>query len=102
VICATALVNLAFLIGWAATLVFVFLHLTHANARLDPWLRALQAVGVLGLLGGSVALWKLIFVLQDNQRGWLAKLSNLLIVVAVGIVAWVEFVSHVFSPSLNY
>jgi CubicO group peptidase (beta-lactamase class C family) len=102
VICATALVNLAFLTGWAATLIFVFLHLTHANTRLDPWLRALQAVGVLGLLGGGVALWNLLFVLQDNQRGWLAKLSNLLIVVAIGIVAWVEFVSHVFSPSLNY
>ena len=102
VVRATALADLLFLIGWAATLILVTLDLTRANAQLDSWLRALQLLGVLGLLGGIVCLGNLFFVLKDDQRGWLAKLSSLLIVVAIGVVTWVEFVVNAFSPSLSY
>jgi CubicO group peptidase (beta-lactamase class C family) len=98
----TALVDLLFLTGWAAALIAMSLDLTRANARMDPWLRALQALGVLGLLGGGLALWNLVLALKGGQRSWSARISSLAIVMALGVVTWVEFIVNAFSLSLNY
>jgi CubicO group peptidase (beta-lactamase class C family) len=98
----TAILDLLFLVGWTATLVTFGSNIPLATDSSDPWLRMLQAVGVLGLIGGAVAVWNLILVLGDSRRGWWAKLSNVAIVLALATITWVEFCIHAFNPSLNY
>jgi CubicO group peptidase (beta-lactamase class C family) len=98
----TALLDIIFLVGWTATLVWMSSDISRLNGRLDPWLRALQVVGALGLIGGALALWNLIEVFIVGRRGYWAKLSNLAIVLAFAVVTWVEFCINAFSPSLNY
>jgi hypothetical protein len=97
-----ALLDAAFVIGWTATLAWMASDVTRLSGRLDPWLRALQLVGVLGLIGGAIGLWNLALVLADGQRGYWAKLSNLAIVLAFAVVAWFAFCINAFSPGLSY
>ena len=98
----TALLDVAFLIGWAATLVWMGSDIPRLNGHMDPWLRTLQGVGVLGLIGGVIALANLVLVFVDARRGWWAKLSNLAIVLAIGVVTWVALAINAFSASLSY
>ena len=98
----TALVDLAFLGLWVMTLASIANNPASANAGLDPWLRTLQVLGLVGVLGGGVAAVNLVLVLADTKRGWWARLSNLAIVLAMGVVTWLAFAINAFSPSLNY
>ncbi|HXQ17304.1 MAG TPA: serine hydrolase domain-containing protein [Caulobacteraceae bacterium] len=98
----TALVELAFLGLWVTTLATIANAPEKANSDLDPWLRSLQGLGLVGLIGAAVALLNLILVLADAKRGWWAKLSNLVIVLALGVVTWAAFAINAFAPSLNY
>jgi len=47
-------------------------------------------------------LSNLVLVLEDDQRGWSAKLLSLLIVVALGVVTRVGLAINASSPSRSY
>jgi CubicO group peptidase (beta-lactamase class C family) len=98
----TAILDLLFLVGWTATLIAFDSNIPLAADSSDPWFRALQLVGVLGLIGGGVAIWNLTLVLTDSRRGWWAKLSNVAIVLALATITWVELCINAFNLSLNY
>jgi CubicO group peptidase (beta-lactamase class C family) len=98
----TALLDVVFIVGWGATLAWMSSDIPRLSGHLDPWLRALQVVGALGLVGGAITLWNLALVLMDSQRRYWAKLSNLAITMAMAIVTWFAFCINAFSPGLNY
>ncbi len=94
-----AIVDLALAVGWIMVLVRGF---GSFDTPLDIWLRVLQFVGVLAIVGAVIALWNFATVLRDGSRGWFAKISSALLAAACLTPVWCIFVLHLITPSLNY
>ena len=94
-----ALVDLGLVAGWMALLGHDF---GSFDTPLDPWLRAMQLVGVLAILGAVVGLWNLVTVWRDSSRSWWAKPSSLLLAAATLAPVWFIFALHLITASLDY
>ncbi|HEY3812757.1 MAG TPA: serine hydrolase domain-containing protein [Caulobacteraceae bacterium] len=94
-----AIVDLLFVAGWMAVLGHDF---GSFDTPLDPWLRAMQAFGVLVILASLVGLWNLATVWRDGARSWWAKVSSLLIAAACLTPVWFIFALHLITASLDY
>lgn len=71
------------------------------NSSLDPVLRLLQAVGWIGALGMFVVLYDA-YLCWAGARGWVAKLSGTLLVLACVAWTWFALVSNALSLNLRY
>jgi CubicO group peptidase (beta-lactamase class C family) len=98
----TALVDLVFVGAWFGMFLSVSGDISKANAGLDPTMRAIQAIGVLGLAGLVLVAWNLVVVWRDKDRGWWAKTASLLALAACAIFDWTMAAMHVFNLSLAY
>jgi hypothetical protein len=99
---ATALIDLIFVGGFVVIFAFVVSDLAILDASLDPWLRMLQILGVLAVVGAGVALCNLAVVLGDKERGWWTKLWSTAIALACVEVAWFAFAYKLISWSVDY
>ncbi|HWE44870.1 MAG TPA: serine hydrolase domain-containing protein [Caulobacteraceae bacterium] len=95
----SAIVALCLVAGWMMLLGHDF---GSFDTPLDKWLRLMQLIGVLTILGAVVGLWNLATVWGDASRGWWAKLSSLLIAVALLSAVWFIFALHLITLSLDY
>ena len=99
---AAAVLTLVVMAGWTGGLVYAASDPSLANESLDPWLRLMQVLALVAAVCSAGALANLVQVWRDRGRSWWAKLAGLLIVVALGVVFWVELSIRLFNPSLNY
>jgi uncharacterized membrane protein len=58
------------------------------DASLDPWLLTIEAITLVAVVFALVPLFNLVVVWPDRSRGWWAKTSSLIIVVATLSLAW--------------
>ena len=96
-----ALVNVTFLAGWAFVTMNLVSHLYAFNDSLDPWLRALQVIGVLGVFGAVAALWDAWLVVR-GRRGWTAKSWSVVLAAASLVIVWLDFAFQLIGISLEY
>jgi hypothetical protein len=97
-----ALVDLLFLAGWMA--LFQQLGAGHAEIftdSLDPWLRVLQALGLVGASGTILVGWNLVRSWR-RTTSWPIRIFNSALGLATAGFAWFGVVSGLLSQSLRY
>ncbi|HKP29641.1 MAG TPA: serine hydrolase, partial [Gemmatimonadales bacterium] len=99
---AVALTDLLFLAGWAV--LFQQLGAGHAEiftSSLDPLLRVLQVIGLIGAIGSLVVLWNLVRLWQ-RTLSWPVRLFTVAIALGTLGFAWFGAVTGLLSQSLRY
>jgi CubicO group peptidase (beta-lactamase class C family) len=71
------------------------------NDPLDPWLRLLQLIGLLGAVGTGVVLWNA-WIVCTGLRGWAVKAWGVLLAVACLVVTWLGFTFDIITVRLHY
>jgi hypothetical protein len=69
---------------------------------LDIWLRLLQLLCLVGLVGAGLSVWNAVRVWTEGGRSWWAKTSVTVTMLALVAFAWFVFSLQLISPSLNY
>jgi CubicO group peptidase (beta-lactamase class C family) len=91
-----ALLGVLYILGW-------FLALAKDAAGTvgsEPWIRLLQAIGLLGVVGAGISVWNA-WVTWRGSRGVSAKLWSLAPAFALVFIAWFSFAFHLISTRIN-
>ena len=97
-----AVIDVVFAGGWLVALSLISKDITILNDPIDPWLRLLQILGVLGIAGGVVGLFNVVMVWRDRGRGWWAKLASVLMAFATIGAAWIIIGQRLVTVSLQF
>ena len=97
-----ALLDLAFLAGFPLTFLMLAGNLAGNSPDTDWVWRALQAVGLLGVLGTAVVIAEFVTALRDPARPWWTKASDGLLAVVALATVWFAFSQHLLSLGLKY
>jgi hypothetical protein len=80
----------------ASTKIYLF------DDALDIWLRLLQLLCLLGVVGAVLSAWNALRVWTEKGRSWWAKISVTAIMLALLAFVWFVVSLQLISPSLNY
>jgi len=69
---------------------------------LDIWLRLLQLLCLIGVVGAGLAVWNAVRVWREAGRSWWAKASVTLTAAALLAFVWFAVTLQFITPSLNY
>ncbi|THD81695.1 MAG: class A beta-lactamase-related serine hydrolase [Phenylobacterium sp.] len=69
---------------------------------LDIWLRLLQLLCLVGVVGAGLAVWNAVRVWTEGGRSWWAKTSVTITTLALLAFVWFVVSLQLISPSLNY
>lgn len=95
-------VDIGFVAGWLIIVLLVRDNFSLLSDRLDPWIRLLQVLGGLGVLGIVVALVNLVRSWSDRQRWLWSKLGDSAIALACVAFVWFIFTWNLMVFSLKY
>jgi len=99
IVCLT---NLCFLLAWVAYGSFAEKNLSLLSDAFDPWMRAMQLLGFIGVLGTLVTLYNCVKMWGNPSRWFWSKVGETLIALAcLGLTGFV-FQWHMLALSLNY
>jgi hypothetical protein len=93
---------MAILIGWLLVLTAVNNDLTALNGGLDPWMRLLQLVLIVAILGTIAAIWNAIVVARGPGKHVLATIWAVLIALSAVFFAWLCLDLGLLTASLNF
>ena len=97
-----AVIDVTLLAGWGAFLLMGQAHLAVFDAPNDRYLRVLQILGVLALVGAIVPALEFVTALRDPQRPWWTKATDGLVALAALSVVWFVLSLDLITLSLNY
>jgi CubicO group peptidase (beta-lactamase class C family) len=97
-----ALIDLLFLVGWFAVLAYGSEHLEFFGPQSDLVLRALQALGLLGVVGTLCPFAEVAVAISHGGRPWWTKLTDGLVALACIATVWFAFSQRLITVSLNY
>jgi CubicO group peptidase (beta-lactamase class C family) len=96
------LINLAFLLAWIAFGSMAGKNLSLLSDSFDPWMRAMELLGCLGVLGTVAALYNCVQAWGNSSRWFWSKLGETLIALACLGLTWFMFQWHMLALSLKY
>jgi len=94
-------VDLATLIAFAAILVYGFSNLSLFTERLDPWLRCLQVLFLIGVVNTIMMIYAC-FRLWQSSRGIWTTIYNATLVLTSCLYMWIVLSSGIVQISLQY
>jgi CubicO group peptidase (beta-lactamase class C family) len=97
-----AIADLAALGGYVAVAQAASVKLGLFDDALDPWLRLLQLLCLLGVVGAVMGVWNAVRVWRDGSRSWWAKTSVTATALALLAFVWFVISLQLVTPSLNY
>ncbi|HWA88409.1 MAG TPA: serine hydrolase domain-containing protein [Rhizomicrobium sp.] len=97
-----ALVDLVFLGGFFAALLYGAQHLDFFDEPHDWIFLWLQGLGVAAIVGAVFPLAELMIALGDRERPWWTKVTDLLIALAALATIWFAIALNLVSFHLNY
>ena len=97
-----ALIDVVFLAGWTTFFLLASLSLSYLDVATDPYLRALQVLGIIGVIATIFPLANLWTALKNAGRPWWTKMTDALVALAAIIVVYYSVTLHLLSLSLNY
>jgi CubicO group peptidase (beta-lactamase class C family) len=98
----TALLDLIALGGFVAIVQATGTKLALFDYPLDIWLRLLQVLCLLGVIGAGLSVWNAVRVWTEAGRSWWAKTSVTMTMIALLAFVWFVVSLQLISPSLNY
>ena len=99
---ATAWLYLVFAIGWVLVLNAVNNDLTALNGGLDVWMRLLQLVLIVAIVGSILAIWNAVSVATAPGRHRVATLWAIVVAIAAAFMAWLCVDAGLLTAGLNY
>jgi len=93
-----ALLAVSYLVGWFV--VIAVLDASHIVGQ-DHWIRLMQFVGLLCVAGAGLGAWN-VWVTWRHASSWWAKVSSLVVALALLEIVWFSFAFHLISIELNY
>jgi CubicO group peptidase (beta-lactamase class C family) len=99
---ATAWLFILLGVGWVLILTAVNNDLTSLNGGLDIWMRLLQLVLIVAILGTLAAIWNAWTVANVPGRHRLATVWAILIALAAAFLVWLCLDLGLLTASLNY
>jgi hypothetical protein len=96
------ILNLLFALGYVIFFTVAFKDIGMLSPRGNPWIRMIQIVGWLGVLGTAVALYNAWHSWRDSQRWIWARLSDVVIALACVGFTWFIFAWDLLHWSLKY
>jgi CubicO group peptidase (beta-lactamase class C family) len=98
----TAWLFIVLLIGWVLVLNAVNSDLTALNGGLDVWMRLLQLILIVGIVGTIAAIWNAVVVARAPGKHVLATIWAVLIALSAIFFAWLCLDLGLLTASLNY
>jgi hypothetical protein len=99
---ATAWLYLIFVVGWLLVITAINKDLTALNGGMDMWMRLLQLMLVVAILGTIAAIWNVYTVASAPGRHRIATIWAILIALAAAFMAWVCVDAGLLTASLNF
>jgi CubicO group peptidase (beta-lactamase class C family) len=99
---ATAWVFIAVLVGWFLIMMMLQSDLSALDEGLDIWMRLLQLLLVVAIVGTAVSVWNAWTVATAPGRHRFATVWAILIALAAVFVAWLCLNLGLLTTSLNY
>lgn len=96
-----ALAVLAYLGGWALTIMTISSNLSALTPALDPQLRTLQIAQIVLYAALALAVWNAALV-WGGRRSWFGKVWSALLPISVAVVIWFAAIAGLLSFNLNY
>lgn len=94
--------EVAFLAAWGATFMRAFTDIHLQSARLEPWLRFLQIIGWLGVVGTIAPLYNAVRSWMGKGRWIVARIGDTLIAIACLGYLWFVFSWNLLAFNLKY
>ena len=99
---ATAWLVIILVIGWVILLSVVDKDLDSLNGGLDVWMRLLQLILILAIVGTLAAMWNAWVVASAPGRHRIATIWAILIALSAAFFAWLCLDLGLLTASLNY
>jgi hypothetical protein len=99
---ATAWLFVILLVGWLMMLTAVNNDLTALNGGLDIWMRLLQVVLIVAIVGTLVTIWNAFTVATAPGRHVRATIWAILVALAAAFLVWLCLDLGLLTTSLNY
>jgi hypothetical protein len=99
---ATAWLFIILAVGWFLVLNAVDKDLTALNGGLDIWMRLLQLLLVVAIVGTLAAIWNAYTVASAPGRHHLATIWSVLVAIAAAFLVWLFLDLGLLTASLNY
>jgi CubicO group peptidase (beta-lactamase class C family) len=99
---ATAWLLIVLAVGWFLVLNAVNNDLTALNGGLDIWMRLLQLILILAIVGTLVAIWNAFSVARAPGKHRIATIWAVLIALAAAFLVWLFLDLGLLTASLNY
>ena len=90
-----------FLLGWVFLATNLLSHFYLFNAGLDPWIRLLHLVGVIGILGAGAALYRAAVTWRATPSRW-RRAGSVMVTLAMLWVTWFSLAFNLITRSLDY
>jgi hypothetical protein len=98
----TAWLLIALGVGWLLVLTAVNNDLTALNGGLDVWMRLLQLILIVAIVGTLVAIWNAYVVAKSPGKHKLATIWAVLIALSAAFLVWLCLNLGLLTSSLNY
>jgi CubicO group peptidase (beta-lactamase class C family) len=99
---ATAWLLLVLAVGWILVLTAVNNDLTALNGGLDIWMRLLQLVLIVAIVGALAAIWNAYTIARAPGRHRVATIWAVAIALAAAFLVWLSLDLGLLTGSLNY
>jgi hypothetical protein len=96
-----ALIGIVFLLSWVVLLMAAGANPAALSTALDPWIRLIQLIGLACVAGAAVTVWNA-WITFRGQRDWWAKVSSVILALALLDLVWFSFAFSLISVHLNY
>jgi CubicO group peptidase (beta-lactamase class C family) len=98
----TALIDLVVLAGYLTIVQSANTNISVFDDSLDIWLRLLQLLCLLGIIGAGLSVWNAVRIWTQAGRSWWAKTSVTVTTVALLAFVWFVVSLQFITASLNY
>jgi CubicO group peptidase (beta-lactamase class C family) len=95
------LTMLLFIFGWVFLTMNLLSHFYMFNAGIDPWIRLLHFIGLLGVAGAGIAVWNAWIVWRSPHNIWV-KIWNIVLAALLLWLVWFTFTFNLITASLDY
>jgi hypothetical protein len=98
----TAWLTLVIAAGWMGMIAALSSDVAYFDGRLDPWMRLLQLLSIVAIVGTALTVWNVRVIASGPERRKLATVWAVLVALSAVFLVWLMFDMRTLTPSLNF